>query len=660
MSVPEKGVLDFGRIREVWKEYVTQKDTEYKLPGEVIRPEIFESWKRCAQQGVNPFLKTNTLLLTAAELNRRRQEYAEVLAIAEPIIQKLYSFVKGSGFLVALADSEGYLLKIVGDSWAKDFAKLSNFMEGSNWSEKVMGTNGVGTPLVTGEPIQVYGAEHYCLCAHNATCSGAPLFSPEGLAMGVLDMTGKSDEVHPHTLGMVIAAADAITNEIRVRRLDQNKQAIIESMSEGVLVLNEKGIITHINATAARILQLNQERMVGRLLEELVCKTSPTSTANLRLIEMIRSGKAVTDELIDIRTRVGVIQCSLTFRPLLVLGKRVGTVIVVAERKRVNRLLRKAIGITPCFTFQNIIGKSSKFREALELAKTAADIDSTILLTGESGTGKDVLAQAIHNKSSRSPYPFVAINCGAIPRELLASELFGYEEGAFTGARRGGNIGKFELADGGTLFLDEIGEMSLEMQVVLLRAIEEKAITRIGGKETIPINVRIIAATNKDLAQEVASGRFRIDLYYRLNVISIHLPPLRERKDDIKLFAQHFATQIGAKRGTKKIEIQPEALKALEAYNWPGNIRELQNVIERALNVAKDGVITLSCLPDNIRIAAFTPGFWQPWEKTTFPLRLLEMRAIQEALEKCNGNQTQAAKLLGIHRSTLYRRLNRK
>lgn len=659
MSDCARPQMDFGAIRAFWKQFATGVQTENDAG--TIRPEIFESWRRCQKLGIDPFRKTNPHVLSREELERRRQANAELIAVAGPIMDKLYEFVRGSGFVVVLGDVDGVLLRLKGDPEAEEFGRLSNLVEGSNWSEVLMGTNGVGTPLATQKPIQVYGPEHYCLCAHNATCSGAPIFDSLGHVVGVLDMTGRNEEVHLHTLGMVVAAADAITNEMQLRQVNRQKEAIMQSMSEGILVIDRNGCITHINAAAARTLQLDPGRVIGRRLEDLVVKTSPTPTSNMRLLEMIRSSTPVTDELVDIESRVGTIRLSLTFRPLKGEGGlRAGTVMVVSERKRVRQLIKNLAGTTARFDFTDIVGQNPKFLEAVRLARQAAQVDSTVLLTGESGTGKDVFAQAIHNASSRSERPFVVINCGAIPRELLASELFGYVEGAFTGARKGGNIGKFELADGGTIFLDEIGELPLDMQVALLRIIEDKALMRVGGKEAVPLDVRVIAATNRNLSEEVANGRFRADLYYRLNVLRIHLPPLRERKEDIPLLVNHMIGRLAERMGYAPAGIEAAAVRALCRYDWPGNVRELQNVIEQALVAANGGTVSLASLPEAVRCLA-APGDLALRERnhSAVSLETLELNAIREAIERCGGNIARAARELGVHRNTIYRKLGR-
>ncbi|HWQ31200.1 MAG TPA: sigma 54-interacting transcriptional regulator [Negativicutes bacterium] len=250
----------------------------------------------------------------------------------------------------------------------------------------------------------------------------------------------------------------------------------------------------------------------------------------------------------------------------------------------VRSLANRIMGSKAIYTFDKFVGSDERFLEVMEYAQKVSDSRSTILITGESGTGKEVFAQAIHNYSTRREEPFVAINCGAIPRNLMESELFGYEEGAFTGAKKGGSPGKFEIAYGGTLMLDEIGDMPIDMQIKLLRVIEEGVITRVGGTRQIPINVRIIAATNKNLVQEVENGNFRLDLYYRLNVLPIHLPALRERRGDIESIARYFMKSMSKRLNKKEVQLGDDMIQCLKEYNWPGNIRELENVIERMIN----------------------------------------------------------------------------
>lgn len=305
------------------------------------------------------------------------------------------------------------------------------------------------------------------------------------------------------------------------------------------------------------------------------------------------------------------------------------------------------------YSFQSLVGKSEAFKKVLHLARVAASCDSNVLITGDSGTGKELVANAIHQASDRSDYPFVALNCAAIPKDLLPSELFGYVAGAFTGANPKGSIGKFELANRGTLFLDEIGDMPLELQVQLLRVIQEQEVIRIGDKTRIPLDVRVIAATNKNFAEEIRNGKFRKDLYYRLNVIQIELPSLRDRSEDIPLLAEHFVQKRTVKKHHGPYHITAEAMKILKNYTWPGNIRELENVIEYAINFSANGTITPENLPKEIHQQQTLTNF----SKKINPVEQAELEWILSALKRSQMNVSRAAEELNMSRSTIYRKL---
>jgi transcriptional regulator with PAS, ATPase and Fis domain len=318
---------------------------------------------------------------------------------------------------------------------------------------------------------------------------------------------------------------------------------------------------------------------------------------------------------------------------------------------------RKELGRTATFKFDNIICRNKILKTIIDRAKKIASSPSTILLTGESGTGKEVFAQAIHNASDREGGPFIPINCGAIPKELIQSELFGYEVGAFTGADRKGRMGKFEIANGGTLFLDEIGDMPFKMQVNLLRVIADSSIVRIGGTKQIPVDVRLIAATNQNLLDEVKKGNFREDLYYRLNVVPFRLPPLRERPEDVIPIAEYHLSSISRRFGKHIDSIHPDAKKALAAYSWPGNIREVRNAIEQAVNMTPGDTILLEHLPEYIHNQEHTAF---PTENhKLFRLSDLEKETIGNALHHYGGNITQASKALGVGRNTLYDKMSK-
>jgi transcriptional regulator with PAS, ATPase and Fis domain len=331
-------------------------------------------------------------------------------------------------------------------------------------------------------------------------------------------------------------------------------------------------------------------------------------------------------------------------------NKNIGKIIIINELTRAKTLVTKMTGAKAKLKFKNIIGSHPLFIEKVNVGKKAAYSLSNVLLLGESGTGKNVFAQAIHNESNRAEKPFVSINCAAIPRELIASELFGYAEGSFTGSRKGGNPGKFELADGGTICLDEIGEMPLELQTALLSVLEEKSIVRVGGKEVIPVDVRIIATTNRNLKEAINRNLFRADLYYRLNVIAIEMVPLRERKSDIILLTENFASLLSAKLKIKNISISREALNVLSSYSWPGYVRELQNVIERAsMNITPENEITLDSLPHEV--------IGEPVRPVT-SAQDMERQLISDML-KSDLSKSKIADKLKISRCTLYRKLKK-
>jgi two-component system response regulator AtoC len=298
------------------------------------------------------------------------------------------------------------------------------------------------------------------------------------------------------------------------------------------------------------------------------------------------------------------------------------------------------------YRFENIIAKSSKMQRVIEVIKVVAKSNATVLITGESGTGKELVARAIHSQSDRRNKPFVAVSCAALPESLLESELFGHEKGSFTGAYAQ-KKGKFEFANGGTLFLDEIGEMSANIQVHLLRVLEEKEFTRVGGNEPIKVDVRVISATNKDLRKAIEKQEFREDLYYRLNVVNIELPPLRERKEDIPLLAEHFLHKFAVENRKEVTQFSPEAIESLLAYDWPGNVRELENAIERAIILSKDSPITTAALPqENLSLVGSA--------SIGKNLKEVEKSHILNVLRETGDNYSEAARILGVSRMTLY------
>ncbi|MBC7343375.1 MAG: sigma-54-dependent Fis family transcriptional regulator [Clostridia bacterium] len=641
------------RLKKAWELFIT----EGRVLDEVVRPVIATSWQRCAKLGVDPKSRRLGINVPPDDLAHRLARNASLISAARPYLHSLYALVSGSGFIIFITDQDGVILELLGDPDVLPKYKAMNLVVGAMWSEKASGTNAVGTALVTGIPLQIVGPEHYCALIHQNTCSAAPIFDPADQLIGVINMTARNSLVHPHTLGMVVAAAQAISNELQIRESVRNLtvtsqilSATMESIPVGVLAIDSCGNITHMNQEAGKILSLDPKATLGHPVKRYFnCEPS--------LLSVLHHNDTISDMEVALDTPRGPIHCTVSARPVFDdRGTGVGVVATLTQIGRVKKLANQIMGTEARFTFESLIGVSKSLRKCIAIAQTAAQTDSTVLLLGESGTGKELFAQAIHNKSNKRG-PFVAVNCAGIPRTLVESELFGYERGAFTGAERSGKPGKFELANGGTLFLDEVADLPLEVQPVLLRAIEEKAITRIGGKRAISVDVRIIAATNRDLQAQVRKGAFRADLFYRLNVIVVRIPPLRDRKEDIPALIEHFMAEM-AKKFQKNVRgITPSALKKLQQYDWPGNVRELEHMVERAVALTTHEILDEQDFPD-LAADRDIPLTSDPVvSASSTRLREVEKEAILEALRVTNFNVRKASHLLGIGKSTLYRRL---
>lgn len=635
-------------LREKWKYLHRHPEAR-----EELRQEIRDSWERSYDYGVNPGLRENPYICTKTELARYQANSAYLIETSQPVMSALFEFVAGTSFVVILGDSNHCILKVIGDRESLAWAYSARLVEGSLWSEHLVGTNGGSLAMALARPISIFGYEHFCLFSHVAACSSAPLLD-QGRIIGILAMAAPFKNVSNHTLGMVVAATNHIKTKMELERARLAHEVVTESMSEGVLVVNVNDQITYINSNCARMLKKSKESFLGKSLHDVFGHTPE----NHRFINAVSQGRTITDEDFTLTLARDRFLCNVTCNSLNHPDPAyAGSVVILRERQRINRIVRNSIGGGAKITFADIIGNNQRFLQAINTAKTAASTSSSILLLGESGTGKDLLAQAIHNESPRRNGPFLAINCAALPRELIASELFGYEDGAFTGARKGGNMGKFELADQGTIFLDEIGDMPLDLQVTLLRVLEEKAVMRLGGNRIVPVNVRIIAATNKDLESEVERNLFRRDLFYRLGVIRISIPPLRERLDDIELLAQYFLQQTCKRLGKSGMELSLDAIESFCCYQWPGNVREMQNVLEGAIQLTPGPVITPDFFPEYFKLQEH-----QNETKIRLPSSKItseEKQIIIDCLHQHRFNKTATAKALGVSRRTLYRRLEK-
>jgi PAS domain S-box-containing protein len=450
-----------------------------------------------------------------------------------------------------------------------------------------------------------------------------------------------------------------------VKSLKSTLESALESIFECIVVVDKAGFVTMLNRAYCEFLSVDLKDVIGKHVTEVI--------QNTRMHIVAQTGKSEVAEIQQIQGS----NCVVTRIPIIKDGETVGAVGKVmfkdikdlkimatkfsrlqSELEYYKEELRKIQGGN--YTLENIIGASEKIEWLKSVATKAARGNSTVLVLGESGTGKELFTHAIHNASLRRHGPFIKVNCAAVPENLLESELFGYDEGAFTGARKGGKPGKFELAHGGTIFLDEIGDMTLAMQAKLLRVLQEREIERVGGTKSTKIDLRVIAATNRDLEAMITRGEFRQDLYYRLNVITIHIPPLRERTEDIPVLCQALLHKICAQLGCGVEGIAPGAMELLMQYKWPGNIREMENVLERAVNLIDDEMVILpEHLPPQLRKCHRPKETLEAGRDLTETLYEAERQAILKALEAAGGNRSKAAKILGVHRSGLYQKLQK-
>ncbi|GAB7388172.1 sigma-54-dependent Fis family transcriptional regulator [Bacillaceae bacterium] len=612
-----------------------------------MRREILASWRRCQQHGViQEALQLRPKYLSPGELKKLREKHSFFLQTALPVIRDLHEFVKGSGFLTMLTDHQGHVLEVMLDENTKRFAAEVYLVPGAVWREEIVGTSAISLVLQEGKPFQVVGEEHYWKKLQHITCSAAPIFDQQQELIGVINVSGPMDAVHSHTLGMIVASARAIERQLRLRKITMEMQrtnetlnTLLDSVEEGVLLIDENLAIRQANSVACRILQSSQESLLGRKVTDFF--------AGPLFREAFHSHSPVQDELLKILP-LGI-SCLVKINPIVTPGEYAASIITFREVHQIRRLARRIDGNQSYFTLKELKGSSEAMEHLRKQILKISRCDATVLLLGESGSGKEVVAHSIHHMSNRQDGPFVVVNCAALPRTLLESELFGYEGGTFTGGLKQGRPGKFELANGGTIFLDEIGDMPLEMQVILLRVLQERRVTRLGGHKPISLDVRVIAATNKDLQQAVYEGKFREDLFYRLNVLTLEIPPLRSRKEDIPELIDWFVAKHTPEMEKTKT-FSAAALSRMMNYDWPGNVRELENVVQRCLILSEKDTIEVHDLPPEMQMAAERPSGAGESSFSDF-----KHNAFCEALHTSGGNVEKAAKLLGISRATAYR-----
>lgn len=629
------------KYHEKWENFFFNPLQLGQQPVELIevRDIILQSWNRSKQyKHLNPMIPGSVKNISDEELNEIREK-SEVFHLAQPVLNQAGQELTSDKHVLLLCDSDGIIIDHYGDPpVARHIGNSVNANNGAQWSELWAGTNAIGTSIILKQPVQIFSSEHFSHSCHEWVCSAAPILDPlTNELLGVINLSTTADSFHSLSMMKTIGLVNQIErilfhNYYQAREMLQNIyiEAISKWKNQIVILCDSKG----------KILKINSDPQV----DEITSLMSRT----------VENNKCTTKKEWEDEVTLHGSQYRAIYKKIFWYDRFIGFISIIEKKTRISHSTANHNHYAK-YSLQSLVGKSEAFKSTIQLARVAASSDSNVLITGDSGTGKELVASAIHQASNRSDYPFIALNCAAIPKDLLPSELFGYVAGAFTGANPKGSIGKFELANKGTLFLDELGDMPLDSQVQLLRVIQEQEIIRIGDKTRIPIDVRVIAATNKNLPEEIVSGKFRKDLYYRLNVFHIELPALRHRSEDVTLLAENFVQKLTIKKHHGPYHITDEAMGILRNYSWPGNIRELENAMEYAVNFSVNGIIIPESLPKHINKQQTLPINTVKIN----PVNQAELDWIKQALKRSRMNVTDAAKELNMSRSTLYRKLKK-
>lgn len=656
----------WDKAKEAKRRFLERGDDPRGLP--YVPVEVAESWIRSKAYGVDPFIEKLGYKINPKAFTELAHKKAGLINTVASYIDRFLPLLIDSGYLMSLTDENGVVLLQEGAS--KDtiaFDKpdgsrsdsLNESPVGVNIGEASAGTTAHSLCICQRKPVQIIGPYNYSLLLQNNISSATPIFDEENDVIGalaVVQMLAPKDLNHmqSHSLGWVVAMGYAIENLLKVKQRNHYlslANGILETtlsvVDEGMITVNQAGRVSHINREGAKIFGTSICDSSNKDYRELM-----SAEQQAMVSEVLNGGKPVQNIETIVEGRRGRCPYLMDVKPVLNEEEknRQGVVIRLVRTEKVNRLVANRGGATAAYRFEDILGSSQAIRQAINTGRQLGKAGFNILLIGESGTGKELFAQSIHNEY-RPEGPFVAINCASMPRNLIESELFGYEGGAFTGAERKGRPGKIELANGGTLFLDEIGDMPLEIQPVLLRVLEDKKVMRVGGNRYIPVDFRVIAATNRELTQMTREKRFREDLYYRLSTCKITIPPLRDREDDILFLARHFLKDIAEKLHCELPKLSAEVSERIRTYPWPGNVRQLQNAMVYAVNTARNGMIQLPNLPEEI------VGDLNSSRPEVLPLTEMEKNAIVNAMRFTKNNKVEAARLLGLGRTTLYKKM---
>lgn len=647
---PSDVPMDVARLKADWERFVEDGTLP---PG--MDPVVALSWQRCAPR-LNPRGTPQWAYLSPSMLPLTSVQHSFLRLVARPVMEDIYQFIEGAGHLLVLTDSSACVFEMLGDPGIEDPMRALGFRPGAFLDEGRIGTNAFSLALTEGFPVQIVGPEHFLPGFHGLHSAAAPLYDPQGNPIGAIGILRRQEPFLSPTLGTVFAAAKAIENQLQAEHFirEANAQttefnATLDAISEGILAWTAQGVVTHLNGRGGELLGIKPSLAVGRPLMDHITLPESISRAAGRGEELndVEASFKVDGEKHDVSVSLRVIRHQKE-EPL-------AFITTLRPMAQVHQLVNQLLGSQARLTLDDIVGEGPAAQRMRRQAMAAVRSRESILLVGEQGTGKNSLARAIHNSGGRAAGPFLAMNCHAIPRELVIEEFLGFEPGAFSNATFTGQPSKFELADGGTLFIEEIDALPLEMQSILTRILRSGEVVRLGGKRAMPVDVRVIASTEHNLEERTRTGSFRADLFHLLDASMIHLPPLRERAEDIPLLIDRSLDRMRLQFG-RELSVSRSARDMLCAYPWPGNIAELESVMELATFNSDGQEIEAEHLAEPLGGDETRAGE-RPSSGTVPTMREMERLAIADALRITKGNHSKAARMLGISRNTLYRKI---
>jgi transcriptional regulator with PAS, ATPase and Fis domain len=608
-----------------------------------VRPEVAESWQRSVEN-VDPNIP-KLKVLSEEEYKETLEKNKLLIKCGSYVMASIYKTISDRIYIIHISDKYGNILD-VNDDYQKDRITRLSITPGACFHENKAGTNAISLSLTHNRDMAAHGAEHFLLYQHNTTCTTSIIRNSQNNIIGTITLTFNVDMYNNLLSGISAIAARMIEKEIVRHTFSNVLESIVNNSIESILVIDSNLNILVANSKFLDLIDIKESDIpdlnIQKILPELDFSKITSKAINLEIIETTLTYKNKQYQ-VSIHTKTAINDDSFDY--IILFFQEINTLI---------NLTRKYTGKYNYYTFNDIITNDPVMLKLIDNCKRIANLDIPILITGNSGTGKELFAQSIHSYSARVDKPFMAVNCAALPNNLIESELFGYEKGAFTGAQQTGKPGKFELADGGTIFLDEIGELPLDVQAKILRILDDYRVSRIGGVRVKSLNVRVIAATNRNLNEEVGKKNFRLDLFYRLNVLNINIPPLEDRLEDIKLLTEYFLNSLNEKNKTKKY-LNSEALDILCSYKWPGNVREFQNNITKAYYLSFSDVIT----KESFSFPKIDMINFQKLDFKQFSFKSDEQIIIENALDKCYGQVGPASQLLNMPVSSLYRKITK-